>query len=107
MAQQHWRTVKKYPDGVDVVVENTSPISVEFTAPDGTRVRVASNYGLSVSVQAPPPTEKKHRVTGSVLGVLVSEDFDSEFEARERERLLSSGVREDVSLTVEEVEVPL
>lgn len=100
-----WKTTKKMPDGIDATTENGSVKAVEFTI-GGQRVRINGTYGLDVLVEAEPPTEKKYRVAGTVLGLPVSEDFSEKYEADERARALASGVRDDVSLAVSEVEIP-
>lgn len=66
-----------------------------------TRLRVTADYGMNLVVPAPPTTEEKFVLFGSVLGVKVEETFDSRWDAEQRLRALESGVREDVTLTVE------
>lgn len=90
---------------LDVVNETVKGITLRDTAGGILKV-VESGYAISVQVPAPPKTEKRWRVAGSLLGIDMCKDFADQYEAkRERDRLVGGAPESD--LKVEEVEVQI
>jgi hypothetical protein len=109
---QRWQNTKApSAPNLGVMVDQTdSTINTVtiFDLPTGMPFfRVRSLYGLHVETLAPPPTETKHRLSGLLCGVPMSQDFDHDFEAQERLRSLERSVRdgEDCDLKISEVQV--
>ena len=71
------------------------------------RVRLAGYSDLSIEVPAPPEVEKKHKLTGSVLGIQVDKTFDDQFEAQREQIKLEEAAPGSAVLKLEEVEVPV
>lgn len=67
-----------------------------------------TDYSFRVMVEAPPKMVKRHRLSGSVAGMPVAEDFEDKYDAQnamhEKQRMVTSD--EYCSLEVTEVEVP-
>jgi len=97
-------------DGVKVEFDmvDGSIKAVTLTDASGNVVRCAERgYNFYVEVPAPPETEKKYRLHGSVLGISVEKTFDDEFTAKEEQRRLErSCINEsEADLKVEFVEI--
>lgn len=94
--------IKADLDIVDGVVKG-----ITLTDAKGSIVRVCERaYNMYVEIPAPPETEKKHKLSGTVLGLPVEKLYDHDFQANDEKRRLSGAVI-DAELTVEEVQVPV
>lgn len=106
-----FRTVKKGEqpklDAVTVALERHDGTihSITLTDASGRSIKVTSAYGMSVLVPAEPEKERKSVVKGDILGVPVRETFESEFEAKERQREIER-IGGAVEVATEEVEIP-
>lgn len=99
-------------DGVRVEFDmvDGSIKAVTLTDPKGNVVRCAERgYNFYVEVPAPPETEKKFKLSGTVLGLPVEKVFDERHEADDELRRLESDVRGDdnIALKIEQIEVPV
>lgn len=101
-----------------------SGVSVEFVVRDGSiaEVRLTDDVGnectitaansysttLNVYVPATPKMVKKARLSGVIMGVSVSEDFEEQYEAERRLKEIDENLRDGsaTELKVEEIEVP-
>ena len=98
--------------GINVELEHHghSLSAVTFRHPDGGLVKVAiDSYNLKVLVPAPPKMVEKYRLSGKFAGLVdVCEDFDDEFDAKQRLQdyeLKHSGGRSELGLGIAKVTV--
>jgi hypothetical protein len=92
---------------VDIDFVDGSIKAVNLTDANGAFVRITERgYNLYVEIPAPPETEKKYQLKGSVLGLPVDKLFDDEFSANQEKNRLSSETH-DSDLKVEAVQVPV
>ena len=98
-------------DGIDVQVElrDSSIGSITFTDKSGKVIKVIGEYGFKACVKAPPMMVKKWRLSGKFAGMVdVCEDFDNDYDAKDRLREFErkySGPDESTGLAITQVEV--
>lgn len=98
--------------GISVELEKRdgSNHSVVLKDSDGGFLKITASYGISVLGKAKPVMVKKWRLAGKFAGLLdVSEDFDSDYDAKTRLQEYESkhsGKDSEVGLKIEQVEVP-
>lgn len=97
----NFKTVKKGSDvvlaGIKVELElrDGQPRVLLLRDIDGHVVQVTSDYGIAVSVEAPPKLVARYRVKGSVGALAFDEMFQHEWQAKGR--LGELGVSEETS----------
>ena len=97
--------------GVDVKPEfrDGQLDSVTLTDSVGAVLKIAmSSYSMNAYIPAPPSTEKKFVLAGSVANVAdVRETFDTRWDAEQRQREIADKFREDLELKITEQDVPV
>lgn len=64
--------------------------------------------GIKVEVLAPPPTKDVWRLSGTVLGIPLTQDFDDQYKANDEKRRFEARCEEDgCKLTVEKTTVEI
>lgn len=108
-----YKTVKKDSEinipGVRVEVDRQDGGVRAITIFDcgyGTLLRVASQSGytnLDLMIPEPPKMVEKFHVTGTVLGLAFEEDYDTEYQAKDR---IADVISHDGTAVFSKVEVP-
>ncbi len=99
-------------DGITIEAEWRDKVLSALTLSDtkGGVIRVViENYSVRALIPAKPEKKKMHIVTGNVktLGTAVREEFQESYEATaRRDELADSEVVENLSVAVEEIDVP-
>lgn len=108
-----FKTVKKPSevvlDGISVELDIVNDVIKGITLKDakGNLVRVAErSYNIFVEVPCPPEKEKKHKLSGEVIGLPVEKLFDDKYAAEDEKRRLESE-SSTAELKVEEVELDI
>jgi len=111
-----YKTVKKASEivlagvKVDLDVVDGSVKGLTLTDINGSVLRVSDRaYNMFIEIPAPPETETKFKLSGTVLNLPVEKLFDQEYDAECEKDRLSREVRSDDNcvLKVEKVEVPV
>lgn len=109
------KTVKKHSEivlagiAIEMHVKDGQTTGLTLTDANGSLVTVSRDtygIGIDVLVPAPPKMVDRWRVSGKVLGLAVSEDFEGEYEAGARLDALACGTGEGEGLKITKVEVP-
>jgi hypothetical protein len=90
---------------VDIEWQDTSSRAVRITDAEGNVLDVRGDYGVSVSIKAPPETKKVWRVTARMLGMNVHRDHDDESSARDFAQELSD--KEAIQVLVQECDITI
>lgn len=94
----------------NIEVRDSSVSAIDLADLDGHAVRITSTYGLEIYVPAPPETETKWKVTGTVGDLAkVDELFGNEYEAKDFVARWKGKQVDDavIDLTIEKVKVPV
>jgi hypothetical protein len=98
-------------EGVKVSLDIVNGLQKGILLSDGKggvlRVRLMGCSDLSIEVPAPPEVEKKHKLTGWVLGIPVDKTFDHQHEAQREQMKLEEAAPGTALLKVEEVQGPV
>lgn len=97
-------------DGVtaEITRKNTSVIRVILRDTSGNMVEIGKDgySDLAVMIPAPPEKKKVWKVNGEIAGIKVDENFDSEYEAKERRQDIISKLSIDESgFSIEQAEI--
>jgi len=100
------------PPGMTAELEqiNDSLKSIAFSIDGKFSFRVTlDSYNMYLQRIADPKTKEVYRVSGTVIGIPVCKDFDSEWSAKEEVSRLRSSVGSDldVTVTVEKIKIPV
>lgn len=109
----NWTTPKSQKevllDGVTIEIDRneTTFLSVTLTDASGRKIRVRKNdYSVVLEIPKPAETKEKFAVVGTLRGVPVSETFDHEYEALQRQNDLSDNLSNtEAALKVEPTQV--
>lgn len=111
-----FKTIKKASDvtleGIKVEFEmlDGSVKGLTLTDSKGSLLRVMERgYNICVEIPAPPETENKWKLSGTLLGLPVEKVYDNDWEAKEEQGRLERACREesDSSLKVEQIAIPV
>lgn len=95
-------------DGVSIEItrKDNSTIRVSFRDTKGNVVEIGKDgySGMEVLVPAKPEKKKVFQLSGKVIDLTVSENFDSKYEADSRKEMLERKDSE-ATLSIEEVEM--
>jgi hypothetical protein len=98
-------------DGIAIECEYIDGYIGQVTLTDGSghivRFSKSQYDSLPVFVPAKPKTEKRHVVAGTVAGLKVEEVFETEYDARNRQRELEALTGSEDSISVSERDVPV